>query len=134
MICASGWKDLVLDDTISERDRVKLVTWDYPVTDKYSKLWDRMQETTLPQSFEEGIERIRHSPSQTAGFAMIGELLITVSFSLPRQSLLPADATDIRYQQLITCDLLSVGEEFGRMPYAFATQQGSPLVHQFNDA
>ena len=43
IISARAWKDLILDDTMSEYDRAKLVTWDYPLTDKYSKLWDRMQ-------------------------------------------------------------------------------------------
>ena len=43
IISARAWKDLALDDTIDEYERAKLVTWDYPMTDKYSKLWDRMQ-------------------------------------------------------------------------------------------
>ena len=44
------------------------------------------------------------------------------------------DATDIRYQELVNCDLQMVGEEFSRKPYALAVQQGSPLKDQFNDA
>ena len=54
--------------------------------------------------------------------------------SLAWQSLLPADATDVRYQDLITCDLQMVGDEFSRKPYALAVQQGSPLKDQLNDA
>ena len=45
-----------------------------------------------------------------------------------------ADATDVRYQELITCDLQMVGDEFSRKPYALAVQQGSPLKDQLNDA
>jgi len=44
------------------------------------------------------------------------------------------DATDIRYLVLTSCDLQMVGEEFSRKPYAIATQQGSPLKDQFNNA
>lgn len=44
------------------------------------------------------------------------------------------DATDIRYQIMINCDLQMVGDEFSRKPYAIAVQQGSPLKDQFNNA
>lgn len=44
------------------------------------------------------------------------------------------DATDIRYQAMINCDLQMVGDEFSRKPYAIAVQQGSPLKDQFNNA
>jgi ionotropic glutamate receptor len=44
------------------------------------------------------------------------------------------DATDIRYLVLTSCELQMVGEEFSRKPYAIATQQGSPLKDQFNNA
>ena len=116
ILSTSVWKDLSLDDTISEYERAKLAVWDYPVTDKYTKIWDTMNEAELPSTFEEALERVRHSPSQSAGFALI------------------ADATDVRYQDLITCDLQMVGDEFSRKPYALAVQQGSPLKDQLNDA
>ena len=44
------------------------------------------------------------------------------------------DATDIRYQVLVNCDLQMVGEEFSRKPYAVAVQEGSPLRDLLNDA
>jgi len=44
------------------------------------------------------------------------------------------DATDIRYQCMINCDLQMVGEDFSRKPYAVAVQNGSPLRDQLNDA
>merc|ERR1711874_290911 len=50
------WKDISLDDTINEFERSKLAVWDYPVTDKYTKIWRGMQEANLPQSFEEALE------------------------------------------------------------------------------
>ena len=51
-----------------------------------------------------------------------------------RQSLLPAEATDVRYQALTNCDLRVVGEEFSRKPYALAVQQDSPLKDQLDEA
>ena len=79
ILSTSVWKDLSLDDTISEYERAKLAVWDYPVTDKYTKIWDTMREAELPSSFEEALERVRHSPSQSAGFALIGEISILIS-------------------------------------------------------
>ena len=55
--------------------------WDYPVTDKYTKIWDGMLQATLPQTFEEALERVRHSPSQSAGFALIGEIILVTSLA-----------------------------------------------------
>ena len=52
------WKDMSLDDTVSEYERAKLAVWDYPVTDKYTKIWDGMKEASLPMSFEEALERV----------------------------------------------------------------------------
>ena len=73
IISASVWKDLSLDDKSSKAERAKLALWDYPVTDKYTRIWDGMKEATLPMTFEEALERVRHSPSQSAGFALIGK-------------------------------------------------------------
>ena len=61
-------------------------------------------------------------------------IIIIVSPDQARQTLLTADATDVRYQDLVTCDLQMVGDEFSRKPYALAVQQGSPLKDQLNDA
>jgi len=110
------WKDMSLDDSLSELERSKLAVWDYPVSDKYTKIWQSMQEAGLPNSFEEALERVRASPSSSEGFAFLG------------------DATDIRYQTFTNCDLQMVGDEFSRKPYALAVPQGSPLKDQFNDA
>ncbi|CAB4065384.1 GRIN [Lepeophtheirus salmonis] len=110
------WKDMSLNDSLSELEKSKLAVWDYPVSDKYTKMWQSMKEAKLPQTFEEALERVRQSPTSSEGFAFLG------------------DATDIRYQVLTNCDLQMVGEEFSRKPYALAVQQGSPLKDQFNDA
>lgn len=105
-----------LNDSLSEVERAKLAVWDYPVSDKYTKMWQAMKEAGLPNTLEEAVERVRASKSSSEGFAYLG------------------DATDIKYLELTNCDLVSVGEEFSRKPYAIAIQQGSPLKDQFNAA
>ncbi|XP_018787692.1 PREDICTED: ionotropic receptor 25a [Bactrocera latifrons] len=109
------WKDLSLNDSLTPLERSKLAVWDYPVSDKYTKMWQAMQEAQLPATLEEAVERVRNSTSAT-GFAFLG------------------DATDIRYLVMTNCDLQIVGEEFSRKPYAIAVQQGSHLKDQFNNA
>ncbi|EDV57772.2 ionotropic receptor 25a [Drosophila erecta] len=109
------WKDLSLNDSLTPLERSKLAVWDYPVSDKYTKMWQAMQEAHLPATLDEAVARVRNSTAAT-GFAFLG------------------DATDIRYLQLTNCDLQVVGEEFSRKPYAIAVQQGSHLKDQFNNA
>nr|CAD7262763.1 unnamed protein product [Timema shepardi] len=110
------WKDMSLNDSLSEVERAKLAVWDYPVSDKYTKIWQAMKEAMFPNSMEQALERVRESKSSSEGYAFLG------------------DATDIRYEVLTNCDLQMVGEEFSRKPYAIAVQQGSPLKDQFNNA
>lgn len=109
------WKDMSLNDSLTPVERSKLAVWDYPVSDKYTKMWQAMQEAGLPNSLDEAVERVRNSTTAT-GFAFLG------------------DATDIKYLASTNCDLQIVGEEFSRKPYAIAVQQGSPLKDQFNNA
>lgn len=109
------WKDMSLNDSLSPVERSKLAVWDYPVSDKYTKMWQAMQEAGLPNSLEQAVARVRNS-TPASGFAFLG------------------DATDIRYLVMTNCDLQIVGEEFSRKPYAIAVQQGSPLKDQFNNA
>lgn len=62
-----------LDDSLNETERAKLAVWDYPVSDKYTKIWWTMQETGLPKTFEEGIEKVLASKGPQDGFAFIGK-------------------------------------------------------------
>ncbi|XP_066155907.1 ionotropic receptor 25a-like isoform X1 [Euwallacea fornicatus] len=110
------WKDMSLNDSLSDVERAKLAVWDYPVSDKYTKMWQAMKEAGLPENLEVALNRVRESKSSSEGFAYLG------------------DATDIRYLEATSCDLIIVGEEFSRKPYAIAVQQGSPLKDQFNTA
>lgn len=109
------WKDLALNDKLSPVERSKLSVWDYPISNKYTKLWQAMQDAGLPNTLEEAIQRVRNSKPATA-FAFLG------------------DATDIKYLAKTNCDLQYVGDEFSRKPYAVAVQQGSLLKDRINNA
>ncbi|KAG8201467.1 hypothetical protein JTE90_024336 [Oedothorax gibbosus] len=110
------WKNMSLDDSLNETERAKLAVWDYPVSDKYTKIWWTMLETAMPDSFEDGIKRVLDSSGSQEGFAFI------------------ADSTQVKYAVMTNCDLISVGSEFSRKPLALAVQQGSPLKDQLSSA
>lgn len=104
-----------LNDSLSDIERAQLAVWDYPVSDKYTKMFQAMKETKFPTDLKDALSRVRRESSSTE-FAFIG------------------DATDIKYLTLTECDYIMVGEEFSRKPYAIAVQQGSPLKDQLNNA
>lgn len=65
-----------LNDSLSEVERAKLAVWDYPVSDKYTKMWQAMKEAKLPNTLEEAIERVKSSKSSSEGFAYLGNVNI----------------------------------------------------------
>lgn len=106
-----------LNDSLSDVERSKLAVWDYPVSDKYTKMFQAMKEASFPADIDEALRRIRREGQYANNeFAFIG------------------DASTIKYLVMTNCDLTQVGEEFSRKPYALAVQQGSPLKDQFNNA
>ena len=60
-----------LDNTISEYDRAKLAVWDYPVSDKYTKMWQNMKNTGLYKNMTHALEMVRKSPTKKQGNALI---------------------------------------------------------------
>lgn len=104
-----------LNDSLTDVQRAKLAVWDYPVSDKFTKMFQAMKEAGFPRTIDEAVRRVRRLDSANE-FAFIG------------------DASTIKYLVMTNCDLVSVGEEFSRKPYAVAVQQGSPLRDQFNNA
>lgn len=104
-----------LNDSLSDVERADLAVWDYPVSDKYTKMLQAMEEAGFPTSTEEALRRVRRLDSNNE-FAYI------------------EDSTTIKYLAMTNCDLIQVGEDFSRKPYAIAVQQGSPLKDQFNNA
>lgn len=53
------WKDMSLNDSLTPVERSKLAVWDYPVSDKYTKMWQAMKEAELPNSLEEAVGKVR---------------------------------------------------------------------------
>ena len=66
------WKEMSLNDSLSVYERAQLAVWDYPVSDRYTKMWQTMKEAGLPKSFAEAIDRVRASPSSSEGYAFLG--------------------------------------------------------------
>lgn len=62
-----------LNDSMSNVERAKLAVWDYPVSDKYTKMWQSMQEAGLPSDFDSALARVRSSKSSSEGFAYLGK-------------------------------------------------------------
>lgn len=108
------WQQMAMNDSMTSLERSKLVVWEYPLANKYTRIWQHIQETpNRPRTLDEAVQRVRNSTA-SAGFAYLG------------------DAADIQYLALEHCDLRMVGEEFSRKPYAMAVQQGSPLKESFD--
>ena len=82
------------DNNITEYMRAKLAVWDYPVSDKYTKIWqtfgkmkekrlgqevceNKRNECHMPFSMEEALVQIRATPerprSDNQGFALIAD-------------------------------------------------------------
>lgn len=63
-----------LNDSLNEVERAKLAVWDYPVSDKYTKMWQAMKEAHLPNTIEEALKRVRDSKTSSDGFAYLGKI------------------------------------------------------------
>ncbi|PAV77007.1 hypothetical protein WR25_00124 [Diploscapter pachys] len=109
----SIWKEMSLNESMTPKERSRLAVWDYPVSDKFTNMWRYMQESKLPESMDEAINRVLNSVD---GFAYIG------------------DATEIGYAALTNCKLQQVGSEFSRKPFAIAVQSGHPLRDPISSA
>ena len=57
------WKDMSLNVSLSKLDRAKFAVWDYPLSNKYTKIWKSMQDTGFPPTIEDAVQRIRNSTS-----------------------------------------------------------------------
>ena len=68
-----------LNDSMTVYERSKLAVWDYPASDRYTKMWQSMKESGLPLTFEEAVERVRASPSSSEGYAFLGKIYDTRS-------------------------------------------------------
>ena len=71
-----------LNDSMTVYERSKLAVWDYPVSDRYTKMWQSMKESGLPLTFKDALERVRSSPSSSEGYAFLGKKLRRAWFYL----------------------------------------------------
>ena len=99
------WKEMSLNDSLSEEERSKFAVWDYPISDKYTKIWSQIQEVGMPADIEAGLGRVKNSTLDD-GFALL------------------ADANIVRHAIMTDCSLKAVGDEFSRKPIALAVQKG----------
>lgn len=72
MITSRTWKDLSLNDSLTEDERASIAVWNYPVTDRYTKIWAQMQEAMLPKDYEFAVKRVQQKTEKDAKpFALI---------------------------------------------------------------
>lgn len=107
-----AWKEMSLNESLTYIERAKLAVWDYPVSDKYTKMWQAMQESGLPETMEEATKRVLNTTNNH--YAFIG------------------DAWDIRYMLMTNCGIETLGHEFSKRPIAIGVQKGSPLLDVLN--
>lgn len=66
------WKNMSLNPLTPVEERAKYAVWDYPISDKYTKMLGQMYQAGMPNRYEEGVARTRNSRSAQEGFAFIG--------------------------------------------------------------
>ena len=65
-----------LNDSLDEVERAKLAVWDYPVSDKFTNMWEAMKDSGFPDTFDKAIERIKNPPEGEEDYAFIGMPLV----------------------------------------------------------
>ncbi|GAB6031583.1 hypothetical protein CHUAL_009348 [Chamberlinius hualienensis] len=104
------WKEMTLGST-DEIEKEKYSVWNYPVGNKYTKMWRYMSDIKFLDSLEEGLEKIRKLPN---GFVLI------------------ADTIEVSYILSTNCDLTTVGDEFSRRPVGLAVSKSSDLKEKLS--
>lgn len=95
------WKEMSYESDVLGNFAV----WEYPLGEKYTKIWNAIQETGLIQNSVEGINKLMDE-----NFAYIHETPM------------------IKYEMNRQCGLLTIGSAFSSKPYALVLQQNSPLM------
>lgn len=100
------WKEMSMNDSLSEEERSKFAVWDYPINDKYTKIWAQIQEVGMPPDIDSAIRRVKNS-NLDDGFALL------------------ADANLVKHAIMTDCSLKAVGDELSRKPIALGIQKGN---------
>ena len=86
-----------LNESMSDKERAELAVWDYPVSDKHTKLWLTMKDFDKPRTLDEGIEWVKKTTTTPSGdkegFALIGK----ASFCLNSVSIILINQFDYKY-------------------------------------
>ncbi|XP_033737191.1 ionotropic receptor 25a-like [Pecten maximus] len=106
----SYWKDVSFS-TDSSSAMTQYAVWDYPLGDKYIKLWQSIQKTGYVINTEEGIAKVLEG-----NFVLFHETPM-IKFEMSRR-----------------CGLLSVGSMFSAKPYAFVLPQNSPNTRNISSS
>ncbi|RWS30328.1 glutamate receptor ionotropic: kainate 2-like protein, partial [Leptotrombidium deliense] len=96
------WKDMSLNDSLTEDERAQLAIWDYPISDRFTKIWAQVTEAKAPKSFEEALSRVKNSQDHKEGFALI------------------TDSLTVDYFTFTHCDVTKVGLDFSPRPLSLA--------------
>uniref|UniRef100_A0AAN0LH94 Glutamate receptor ionotropic kainate 2 n=1 Tax=Polyphagotarsonemus latus TaxID=1204166 RepID=A0AAN0LH94_9ACAR len=99
------WKDMSLNDSLTENERAKLAVWDYPVSDQYTKIAAQMVEVEKPKGIINALKKVRDSPDHTDGFAVL------------------AGSLTVDYFANLFCDVYRVGEDFSLRPIALGAKK-----------
>ncbi|XP_031839388.2 ionotropic receptor 25a-like, partial [Nomia melanderi] len=109
------WRRITLDENTPEWKRSEYAVWDYPLEDKFTKMYYAMEQVGFVRDAAQAVKMLREV-NRTFEFAFI------------------ADAMTIKYLILTNCDFRQVGREFSKRQFAFAVQKGSPLKRKIDDA
>lgn len=109
------WKTIAMNLSLTVSERSKYAVWNDPIGDKYKKLWRVIQEAGMPNTMNEAVDRVRQSTPDN-GFAFLG------------------DGTELRYLELTSCDLKTVGKDFALRIKAIPIQESSALKELLDDA
>lgn len=91
-----------LNDSLDAVQRAKLAVWDYPVSNKYTKLWETMQDTGFPDTLEEATKRVI-----SGDFAYIGEKRVFLYYFLSIRNLRNGNSKTCTLNQLISLKQLT---------------------------
>lgn len=62
-----------LNSSLSDVERAKLAVWEYPISNKYTKIWKAMTQAKALNSTMDATLRVLASKSSSEGFAYLGE-------------------------------------------------------------
>lgn len=105
----AAWKRMAVDEPTTLAERIKFTVFEYPIGDRYVKIWNAIKQTGMPKDLDEGVARVR-----MGNFALLGQ------------------STEVAYKAMVNCDLTEVGDDFAEKPLAIAVQQGSALKNEFD--